>query len=216
MKLFRDLIIAGTLASASLTAMADKVVTYTIDPTHTQVYFSWNHVGFSNPGAVFRDVSGSITGNHDHPEKSSVEVTLPVKSVDSFVPLLNDHLINSGDYFKTAEHPTVTFKSTGIRDIQRKKRTFTLLGDLTVNGVTRAVKLQAKANTIGPHPFYDNAAAAGFQATTTIRRSDFGMGKYAPVVSDDLDVTITVEAVESQAYQKAQEKQAAAAQKAAQ
>lgn len=216
MKLLLDLLIAGTLASASLAAMADKIVTYTIDPTHTQVYFSWNHVGFSNPGAVFRDVSGSITGNHDHPEKSSVEVTLPVKSVDSFVPLLNDHLINSGDYFKTAEHPTVTFKSTGIRDIQRQKRTFTLLGDLTVNGVTRAVKLYAKANTIGPHPFYDNAAAAGFQATTTIRRSDFGMGKYAPIVSDDLNVTITVEAVESQAYQKALEKQAAAAQKAAQ
>lgn len=216
MKLLLDLLIAGTLASASLAAMADKIVTYTIDPTHTQVYFSWNHVGFSNPGAVFRDVSGSITGNHDHPEKSSVEVTLPVKSVDSFVPLLNDHLINSGDYFKTAEHPTVTFKSTGIRDIQRQKRTFTLLGDLTVNGVTRAVKLYAKANTIGPHPFYDNAAAAGFQATTTIRRSDFGMGKYAPIVSDDLNVTITVEAVESQAYQKALEKQAAAAQKNAQ
>lgn len=216
MKLLLDLLIAGTLASASLAAMADKIVTYTIDPTHTQVYFSWNHVGFSNPGAVFRDVSGSITGNHDHPEKSSVEVTLPVKSVDSFVPLLNDHLINSGDYFKTAEHPTVTFKSTGIRDIQRQKRTFTLLGDLTVNGVTRAVKLYAKANTIGPHPFYDNAAAAGFQATTTIRRSDFGMGKYAPIVSDDLNVTITVEAVESLAYQKALEKQAAAAQKAAQ
>ncbi|MCC6200190.1 MAG: YceI family protein, partial [Moraxellaceae bacterium] len=68
--------------------------------------------------------------------------------------------------------------------------------------------------TIGPHPFYDNAAAAGFQATTTIRRSDFGMGKYAPIVGDDLTVTITVEAIESQAYQKALDKQAAAAKSA--
>lgn len=214
MKLIRDLFIASTLASVSLAAMADKVVTYTVDPTHTQVYFSWNHVGFSNPGAIFRDISGTITGNHDQPEKSSVEVTMPVKSVDSFVPLLNDHLINSGDYFKTAEHPVVTFKSTGIRDIQRQKRTFTLLGNLTVNGITKPVKLQARANTIGPHPFYDNAAAAGFEATATIRRSDFNMGKYAPVVSDDLDIRITVEAIETQAYQKALEKQAAA-QKAA-
>jgi polyisoprenoid-binding protein YceI len=110
MKIFRHLIIATTLTTASLSAMAEKVVTYTIDPTHTQVYFSWNHVGFSNPGAVFREVSGTITGNHDHPEKSSVSVTFPVKSVDSFVPLLNDHLINSGDYFKTTEHPTITFQ----------------------------------------------------------------------------------------------------------
>ncbi|MGB4342262.1 MAG: YceI family protein [Moraxellaceae bacterium] len=214
MKLIRDLFIASTLASVSLAAMADKVVTYTVDPTHTQVYFSWNHVGFSNPGAIFRDISGTITGNHDQPEKSSVEVTMPVKSVDSFVPLLNDHLINSGDYFKTAEHPVVTFKSTGIRDIQRQKRTFTLLGNLTVNGITKPVKLQARANTIGPHPFYDNAAAAGFEATATIRRSDFNMGKYTPVVSDDLEIRITVEAIETQAYQKALEKQAAA-QKAA-
>ena len=137
-----------------------------------------------------------------------------MKSVDSFVPLLNEHLINSGDYFKTADFPTITFRSTGIRDVQQKKRNFTLLGDLTVNGITRAVKLQAKANTIGPHPFYDNAAAAGFQATTTIRRSDFGMGKYAPIVGDDLTVTITVEAIESQAYQKALDKQAAAAKSA--
>ena len=214
MKLIRDLFIASTLASVSLAAMADKIVTYTVDPTHTQVYFSWNHVGFSNPGAIFRDISGTITGNHDQPEKSSVEVTMPVKSVDSFVPLLNDHLINSGDYFKTAEHPVVTFKSTGIRDIQRQKRTFTLLGNLTVNGITKPVKLQARANTIGPHPFYDNAAAAGFEATATIRRSDFNMGKYTPVVSDDLEIRITVEAIETQAYQKALEKQAAA-QKAA-
>lgn len=214
MKLIRDLFIASTLASVSLAAMADKVVTYTVDPTHTQVYFSWNHVGFSNPGAIFRDITGTITGNHDQPEKSSVEVTMPVKSVDSFVPLLNDHLINSGDYFKTAEHPVVTFKSTGIRDIQRQKRTFTLLGNLTVNGITKPVKLQARANTIGPHPFYDNAAAAGFEATATIRRSDFNMGKYTPVVSDDLEIRITVEAIETQAYQKALEKQAAA-QKAA-
>lgn len=208
MKALKSFVLAIAMGVASTAALADKIVTYTIDPTHTQVYFSWNHVGFSHPGAVFRDISGTITGNHDRPEKSTVEVTIPVASVDSFVPLLNDHLINSGDYFKSKEHPTVTFRSTGIRDIQRKKKTFTLLGDLTVNGITRAVKLQARANTIGPHPFYDNAAAAGFEAITTLRRSDFNMGKYAPVVSDDLAVRITVEAVEADAFRKAQEKKA--------
>ena len=169
MKALKSFVLAIAMGVASTAALADKIVTYTIDPTHTQVYFSWNHVGFSHPGAVFRDISGTITGNHDRPEKSTVEVTIPVASVDSFVPLLNDHLINSGDYFKSKEHPTVTFRSTGIRDIQRKKKTFTLLGDLTVNGITRAVKLQARANTIGPHPFYDNAAAAGFEAAPAQR-----------------------------------------------
>ena len=219
MKPIRDLIVATALALTALPALADKIVTYTIDPTHTQVYFSWNHAGFSSPGAVFREVTGIIQGNHDVPENSTVEVSIPVRSVDSFVPLLNEFLINSGDYFKTAEYPVITFKSTGIRDVQRKRRTFTLLGNLTVNGITKPVKLLAKANTIGPHPFYDNGAAAGFEAATTIRRTDFNMGKYTPIVSDDLTVRITVEAIEEKAYQKALEKQAAeqkaAAQKAA-
>lgn len=219
MKLIRELFIAGALASVALPALADKVVTYTIDPNHTQVHFRWSHVGFSNPGAVFRDVTGTIQGNHDYPEKSTVEVSMPVRSLDSFVPLLDEHLINSGDYFKTAEYPTVTFKSTGIRDIQRKQRSFTLLGELTINGITKPVKLLARANTIGPHPFYDGSDAAGFEASTTVKRSDFNMGKYVPIVSDDLDIRITVEAIETQAYQKALEKQAAeqkaAAQKAA-
>jgi len=216
MKLIRELLIAGTLASVALPALADKVVIYTIDPNHTQVHFRWSHVGFSNPGAVFHEVTGTIQGNHDYPEKSTVEVSIPVRSIDSFVPLLDEYLVNSGDYFKTAEHPTVAFKSTGIRDINRGQRSFTLLGNLTINGITKPVKLLAIANAIGPHPFYDGGDAAGFEATTTVRRSDFNMGKYAPIVSDDLDIRITVEAIESQAYQKALEKHAAEQKAAAQ
>lgn len=216
MKLIRDLIVAGILAITTLPALAEKVVTYTIDPNHTQVYFSWSHVGFSHPGAVFREITGIIQGNHDTPEKSTVEVSMPVRSVESFVPLLNEHLISSGDYFKTSEHPTVTFKSTDIRDVRRKQRTFTLLGNLTVNGITKPVKLLARANTIGVHPFYEGGEAAGFEATTTVRRSDFNMGKYTPIVSDDLDIRITVEAIESKAYQKMLEKQAAEQKAAAQ
>ncbi|MDP2228742.1 MAG: YceI family protein [Moraxellaceae bacterium] len=213
MKLLRDLMLAGALAATALPALADRITTYTIDPTHTQVHFSWTHVGFSNPGAVFRDVTGTILGNQDHPEKSSVQVIMPVASVDSFVPLLNEHLIQSGDYFKAKEFPTVMFKSTGIRNVNKEKRTFTLDGELTVNGITKPVSLAAKANAIGEHPFYEKAAAAGFDATTTLKRSDFGMGKYVPMVSDELQVRITVEAVEANAYRIAQEKQAAAAKK---
>lgn len=211
MKLFRNLMVAGALAVAAMPALADKIVAYTIDPTHTQVRFTWSHVGFSTPGAVFKEVTGTIHGNQDQPAKSWVEVSMPVRSLDSFVPLLNEHLLDSGDYFKTKEFPTITFKSTGIKDLDKKKRTFKLLGDLTVNGVTKAVVLNAKANAIGPHPFYGGAAAAGFDATTTLKRSDYGLGKYVPTVGDDLSVNITVEAVEAAAFLKAQEQQAAAA-----
>lgn len=213
MKIFRQMMMAAVLAGVSVSAVADKVVTYTIDPTHTLVHFSWSHLGFSTPSADFTEVTGTILGNHDNPEKSSVEVSIPVKSLDSHVALLNEHLLDSGDYFKSKEFPTVTFKSTGIKNADKKKQTFKLHGDLTVNGITKPVVLDAKLNKAGAHPFYENAPAAGFNATTKIKRSDFGMGKYVPMVGDELDVAITVEAIEQGAWKAAQEKQKAAAAK---
>ncbi len=209
----RHYLAAMGLALLSGLALADKVVNYTIDPMHTQVRFSWAHMGFSHPVAVFKEVTGSIQGNQDKPELSVVEVSMPVRALDSFVPLLNEHLLESGDYFKAREFPVVTFKSSGMRKINRKARTFELLGELTVNGITKPVVLQARANTVGPHLFYENAPAAGFDAKTVIKRSDFGMSKYVPMVSDELKVDITVEAVEAQAYQKMLDKQKAEAEK---
>lgn len=214
MKLLRQIVLATALAATAAGALADNIVTYTIDPAHTQVGFSWNHVGFSMPGAVFAEVSGSIEGNQDNPEKSSVTLSIPVKSLDSHVPLLNEHLIESGDYFKSKEFPVITFRSTALRDVNRDAGTFTLVGELTVNGIAREVVLDAKLNKVGAHPFYDNAPAAGFNASTRIKRSDFGMGKYVPVVSDELEVRVTVEAVEAGAFKAAQEKQRQAAAKA--
>lgn len=213
MTLFRRIALAAALAGASASALADKVVTYAIDPTHTQVVFSWNHLGFSTPAAVFREVTGTIEGNQDNPEKSTVSVTLPVKSLDSFVPALNDHLVASGEYFKAKEHPYVTFKSTALRDINRDAGTFKLAGNLTVNGITREVVLDARVNKTGAHPmpFYKGAEAAGFNATTTVKRSDFGMNQHVPYVSDELDVKITVEAIEAGAFQAAMDEQKKAA-----
>lgn len=206
MRFIKMLVVATVLAGVSTAALAEKVITYTMDPSHTLVSFSWNHVGFSTPSADFTNVTGTIIGDHDNPEKSSVEVTIPVKSLDSHVALLNQHLIESGEYFKTKEFPNITFKSTGIKNIDKKKETFQLLGSLTVNGITKAVTLDAKTNKIGGHPFYGNAPAAGFNAVTKIKRSDFGMNKFVPMVSDDLTVNITVEAIEASAWKAAQEK----------
>lgn len=209
--MLRSILPVLALLALAAPALADRVVTYTIDPNHTQVHFSWVHVGFSTPSADFTQVTGTILGNQDHPEKSSVEVSMPVKSLDTKVPLLNEHLISSGEYFKTAQFPNVTFKSTGITDVNKDKKTFRLHGDLTVNGITRPVVLDAVLNKAGPHPFYENADAAGFNATTTLKRSDFGVDKYVPVVSDELQVSITVEAIEAVAFQKAMERMKAEA-----
>lgn len=206
MKLFRQIALAAALAGASASALADKVITYAVDPGHTMVTFSWSHFGFSTPSAAFKDITGTIVGNHDHPEQSTVSVSFPLASLDTFVPALNDHLIKSGDWFKAKQHPTVTFKSTGITDVNRDAGTFKLQGELSLNGVTKPVVLDARANKVGEHPFLGNAPAAGFNATTTLKRSDFGVGNYAPAVSDELDVKITVEAIEAEAFKAAMAK----------
>jgi polyisoprenoid-binding protein YceI len=206
MKLFRHIALAAALASASASALADKVVTYAVDPGHTMVTFSWSHFGFSTPSAAFKDITGTIVGNHDNPEQSTVSVSFPLASLDTFVPALNDHLLKSGDWFKAKQYPTVTFKSTGMSDVNRAAGTFKLNGDLTLNGVTRPVVLDARVNKVGEHPFLGNAPAAGFNATTTLKRSDFGVGNYAPAVGDELDVKITVEAIEAEAFKAAMAK----------
>ena len=91
-----------------------------------------------------------------------------------------------------------------MTDVDKVKRTFKLQGVLTVNGISKPVVLNARANLVAGDLFYDGAPAAGFDASTTLIRSDYGMGKFAPMVSDELAVTITVEAIESKMYAKKQ------------
>lgn len=205
MNLGRTVVLAGALMLSTVPALADKIIQYTLDPWHTQVRFTWEHAGFSTPGAAFTDVTGTIQGDQDVPEKSTVDVVIPVKSLDSYVPALNEHLLDSGDFFKAKQYPEITFKSTEITDVNRTARTFKLHGVLTVNGISKPVVLDAKANKVGGHPFYNGAPAAGFDASTMLKRTDFGMGAYVPLVSDELKVVITVEAIETAAYQKKME-----------
>jgi polyisoprenoid-binding protein YceI len=199
--MFAALLSAGSLLAAGAHA-ADKITSFTLDPMHTQVHFSWDHFGFSAPGAIFKVVEGEILANETVPEKSSVSVTIKVDSIETGVPLLNEHLLTLPEYFKVNQHPTITFKSTGIINVDRDKQDFDLVGILTVNGISKEVVLDTQVNKIGEHPMWDNARALGLSARTTIKRSDFGMGKYAPAVSDELEVKITLEAIETNGYLK--------------
>ncbi len=202
----RKLIFATLLSTSSLLAVgshaADRITSFTLDPMHTQVHFSWDHFGFSSPGAVFKAIEGEILANETTPEKSSVSVSIKVDSIETGVPLLNEHLLTLPEYFKVKEHPTISFKSTGITNVDHDAQEFDLVGVLTVNGISKEVVLDTEVNKIGEHPMWDNARALGLSAETTIKRSDFGMGKYAPAVSDELTVKITLEAIETTGYLK--------------
>lgn len=164
--------------------------TYTLDPAHTDVLVQWSHFGFSNPSAHFGDVDGTLVYNAQDVSKSSVNVTLPLSGLNSFTAKFDEHL-KSADFFDAAKFPTATFKSTKVTSAGANK--LNVAGDLTIKGTTKPVVLAVTLNGAGPHPM-KKVPALGFDATTTIKRSDFGLGAYVPNVSDEVKIRITTEA----------------------
>ncbi|MDV0439614.1 YceI family protein [Xanthomonas sacchari] len=182
----------SAFAAPAAAAAAAKGVsgTYTLDPAHTDVLVQWSHFGFSNPSAHFGDVDGTLVYNAQDVSKSSVNVTLPLSGLNSFTAKFDEHL-KSGDFFDAAKFPTATFKSTKVTSAGGNK--LTVAGDLTIKGTTKPVVLAVTLNGAGPHPM-KKVPALGFDATTTIKRSDFGLGAYVPNVSDEVKIRITTEA----------------------
>ena len=177
------------VASVATFSMA-KPVAYQIDPTHTATVFSWNHFGFSTPSANFTDIQGTINVDNEKPAMSSVNVTIPVASINTNVKALDEH-IKSADFFDAVKYPNITFKSTKVET--KDKKHFKILGDLTVKGVTKPVVLNAVLNKQAVHPM-TKLQSVGFNATTSFDRSAFGIGNYVPNVGDKITVNITTEA----------------------
>ena len=176
----------AVVSSVTLAAPVD----YKIDPTHTATVFNWNHFGFSTPSANFTDIQGVIKVDNAKPANSSVEVTIPLSSVNTNVPAL-DKEFQEEAWFNAAKYPNITFKSTKVET--KDKKHFKITGDLTVKGVTKPVVLDAVLNKQGEHPML-KVPAIGFNATTSFNRSDFGIGSYVPMVGDKITVKITTEA----------------------
>lgn len=188
--MFKRLALAAALAGLATAAFAAPL-TYKIDPNHTDVTASWNHMGFSNPIAHFGQVDGAIVYDPAHVGQSSVNVTIPLAGLNSHVAKFDEHL-RSADFFDAAKYPAITFRSTKVEPAgDNKLRVF---GDLTVKDVTKPVVLDVTLNKMGDHPMAKRPAI-GFDATTTIKRSDFGVGAYAPAVSDAVTIRITTEAM---------------------
>ncbi|OTT98555.1 YceI family protein [Acinetobacter baumannii] len=192
-----------TLSFGLAVALASTVtlaapVDYKIDPTHTATVFSWNHFGFSTPSANFSDIQGVINVDNAKPANSSVNVTIPLSSVNTNVPAL-DKEFQEEAWFNAAKYPNITFKSTKVET--KDKKHFKITGDLTVKGITKPVVLDAVLNKQGEHPMA-KVPAIGFNATTSFNRSDFGLGNYVPNVGDKITVNITTEATAASAAKK--------------
>lgn len=185
---FRSLILAGLLAVASPLAFATEA--YDIDPSHTQVEFTYSHFGYSNITGRFDTVESEFHFDVADPTRSSVKVTIPVGSISTGVAKLDEHLKGS-DFFDVARFPTATFTSTGVTVAGEGK--LAVAGELTIHGVTRPVVMDVTINKVGEHPM-TKKPAVGFDASFDIKRSEFGVGGYAPAVSDEVRIEITVEA----------------------
>lgn len=180
----------GLAVAVSSSFVLAAPVDYKIDPTHTATVFSWNHFGFSTPSANFSDIQGVIKVDNAKPSNSSVEVTIPVSSVNTNVTAL-DKEFQQEAWFNAAKYPNITFKSTKVET--KDKKHFKITGNLTVKGITKPVVLNAVLNKQGEHPMA-KVPAIGFNATTSFNRSEFGIGNYVPNVGDKITVNITTEA----------------------
>lgn len=185
------LIAAGLIAAAGF-ATAEPAK-YVLDSGHSQVVFTYSHLGYSTTYGMFSGFEGEIMFDQDAPANSSVSVSMPLSSMITGWDARFDHFMTA-DFFANADD-VVTFTSTGI-DVTGDA-TANITGDLTLNGVTKSVVLDAKLNQAGQHPMAGKEWA-GFDATTTLVRSEFNLGKFAPYVSDEVQLMISIEAMKAE------------------
>jgi polyisoprenoid-binding protein YceI len=183
-------------AALALTSAPLFATTYTLEPNYTQAVVQWNHLGFSTPSAQIGQGEGTLEFDAADPTKSSVKVTMPLRTLSTSVPDLDDHL-RSADFFDAARFPLATFTSTKVENGDAPNQ-LTVSGDLTLHGVTRQVTLAATVVRIGVNPC-NSLPTIGFDATTTLKRSEFGLGKFVPQVSDAIPMHIIAQAVDAKA-----------------
>jgi polyisoprenoid-binding protein YceI len=183
----------------AILAASAQAATYKIDPTHSKVKFSIKHMGIGIVSGVFDEFEGSFEYNEEDLAKSSVQASIQTASVDTDASARDKHL-RSADFFDVENHPTMTFKSKSVKNVMNGN--FTLVGDLTMLGVTKEVEL--KVEKVGEGTDQRGNKKVGYVATGTTNRMDYGM-KYdknlpdgTPSVGHEVSITIEIEAAEQQ------------------
>ena len=146
------------------------MATWKIDPTHTTAGFSVKHMMFTTVRGKFNEVDGTITFDPQNPGSASVDAHVRSSSVFTGVADRDNHL-RGADFFDADNHPAITFKSTGVQSATPTKAT--VVGDLTIRGTTKQVTMDVEYLGTGKNPW--GATVAGFTATTTINREEFGL-----------------------------------------
>lgn len=184
----------GVVAQAALTKAPAEVQpgTYKLDSDHGKITWSVDHLGFSTYYGQFVAVEAELKLDPANPSASALTATIPLTKVDSNSDGLNAHL-QTPDFFDTANHPVATFVSRSITVDPTDPTEATVVGDLTLRGVTRPVTMEVEFNQAGPS--MGGVYKAGFDGEATIKRSDFGVSYAVPFVSDEVELHIEGEFV---------------------
>lgn len=160
---------------------------YVLEPNHARVRFSVSHFGFTTYSGDFNKASGTLSLDPADASHDKLDVTVATDSVYTPSAKLTDEL-KSADWLDAAKFPSMTFKSTKVE--KTGPTTGKVTGELTLHGVTKPVTLDATFYGAGPNPF-NKKLTVGFEVSGKIKRSDFGVTKYVPAVSDDVDLIIS-------------------------
>jgi polyisoprenoid-binding protein YceI len=186
----KKILILATLASLPVNSLL--AASYTIDPGHTYVSFAVSHMGFSTLRGKFNQQSGSL--DYDPATKqASVKIEIAANSIDTGHTKRDAHL-QSPDFLNAVENPTITFESSTAKWNGDKLASVT--GNLTILGVSKPVTLTVTSIHCGPHPFAKKDAC-GFDATGSIKRSDFGVNYGLPGIGEVLDLNLELEAIQN-------------------
>ncbi len=184
------------MASATSAGHA-TAATYVIDREYTEVRVSWDHLGVSRQAGRFLDVIGRVEFDPARAEESSVDVTIKVASFSSGIEKLDKLLTSTADFFDLTVHPDITFRSTSV--VMTTAKTGNVTGELTINGITKPVTLSVVWNYSGEHPLakvnpvYQGVEVSGFSARGQILRSEWGIVRSLPLISDELRISIETE-----------------------
>lgn len=185
--------VIAMLAAALVPARAD---TWAVDRTATQIRFQFDRFGLSRQSGTFRDVDVQLEFTPTDPENGTVTARIKAASIETGVVEF-DRLLRSPDFFDTARHPLIEFRSTGVT--KTGERTGKLAGTLAMLGQAHPVTLDVRWNYTGENPLssfnpvYQGKWVSGFSATTTLQRSMWGLKRGIPLVPDEVEVTIEIE-----------------------
>ena len=188
--LLGSLTVLGTVATAHAADLSGVPSgEYQVDPTHAYINFQYNHLGLSNPSLSFDDFTVDLTLDNEDLTQTTVAVTIDPASIVTGSQTWKDHLTSS-EWFDVENNPEITFQSTSVEEVGEGELQIT--GDLTVKGETKPVTLDVNVNAAMDHPM-TGEPVIGLDASSELLRSDFGLGAFAPNVSDEVALSISVE-----------------------